>query len=53
MKNQVKRRMAARLANINATATVNSRVAAEVFPATPSTEKRSKRRTERRRKKKL
>ena len=49
MKNQVKRRMAVRLANINGNATANSRVAAKMFPATPSTEKRSKGRTERRR----
>ena len=47
-----KRRMAVRLANINASATSNSRVTTESFPATPSTEKRSKGRTERRRRKK-
>ena len=38
IKNQVKRQTAIRLANINASATANSRVAAEIFPATPSAE---------------
>lgn len=50
MKNQVKGGV--RLGRINAIATAKSRVTTESFPATPSTEKRSKGRAERRNRKK-